>query len=190
MNTTPTTNHLVSPHGGKLINLLLNREQAADTKAASRDFASWDLTPRQLCDLELLLNGGFSPLTGFMKRDDYEAVCNDMHLVNGLLWPMPITLDVSEAFAKTLKPGSTKVALRDPEGVMIALLANLGLFLVLSFLRIDPALKADQAWMRIFADLLVSQVVLALIAPWFFAVQARLLEATGTNLRDFSRRAT
>ena len=122
MNTTPTTNHLVSPHGGKLINLLLNREQAADTKAASRDFPSWDLTPRQLCDLELLLNGGFSPLTGFMNRDDYEAVCNDMHLVNGLLWPMPITLDVSEAFAKTLKPGSTKIALRDPEGVMLALL--------------------------------------------------------------------
>jgi sulfate adenylyltransferase len=122
LNTTPTTNHLVSPHGGKLINLLLNREQAADTKAASRDFPSWDLTPRQLCDLELLLNGGFSPLTGFMNRDDYEAVCNDMHLVNGLLWPMPITLDVSEALAKTLKPGSTKVALRDPEGVMIALL--------------------------------------------------------------------
>ena len=122
MNTTPTTNHLVSPHGGKLINLLLNREQAADTKAASRDFPSWDLTARQLCDLELLLNGGFSPLTGFMNRDDYEAVCNDMHLVNGLLWPMPITLDVSEAFAKTLKPGSTKIALRDPEGVMLALL--------------------------------------------------------------------
>ncbi len=73
-------------------------------------------------------------------------------------------------------------------GVMIALLANLGLFLVLSFLRIDPALKADQAWVRIFADLLVSQVVLALIAPWFFAVQTRLLEAAGTNLRDFSRR--
>ena len=73
-------------------------------------------------------------------------------------------------------------------GVMIALLANLGLFLVLSFLRLDPTLKAEQAWMRIFADLLVSQVVLALIAPWFFAVQTRFLEANGTNLRDFSRR--
>jgi len=74
-------------------------------------------------------------------------------------------------------------------GVMAALLANLGLFLALSFLRIDPNLKADQAWLRIFADLLASQVVIALIAPWFFAVQTRLLEATGTNLRDFSRRA-
>ena len=122
MNTTPTTNHLVAPHGGELINLILDREHAADTKAASRDFQSWDLTPRQTCDLEMLLNGGFSPLTGFMNRADYESVCADVRLSNGLLWPMPITLDVNEAFAKTLQPGSTKVALRDPEGVMIAIL--------------------------------------------------------------------
>ena len=121
MNTN-THSHLVAPHGGKLINLILNREQAADTKAESRDFPSWDLTPRQICDLEMLLNGGFSPLTGFMNKADYESVCQDMRLSNGILWPMPITLDVSEAFAKNLKPGSTKVALRDAEGVMIAIL--------------------------------------------------------------------
>jgi len=119
---TNTHSHLVAPHGGKLINLILNREQAADTKAESRDFPSWDLTPRQICDLEMLLNGGFSPLTGFMNKADYESVCQDMRLSNGILWPMPITLDVSEAFAKNLKPGSTKVALRDAEGVMIAIL--------------------------------------------------------------------
>jgi sulfate adenylyltransferase len=119
---TNTHSHLVAPHGGKLINLILNREQAADTKAESRDFPSWDLTPRQICDLEMLLNGGFSPLTGFMNKADYESVCQDMRLTNGVLWPMPITLDVSEAFAKNLKPGSTKVALRDAEGVMIAIL--------------------------------------------------------------------
>src|SRR5262249_15397741 len=82
----------------------------------------WDLTPRQICDLEMLLNGAFSPLTGFMNKADYESVCDNMHLANGILWPMPITLDVSEAFAKTLKPGGTKVALRDAEGVMIAIL--------------------------------------------------------------------
>ena len=122
MNTTQTHSHLVPPHGGELINLILNRDQAAETKAASRDFPSWDLTPRQICDLELLLNGGFSPLTGFMNKADYESVCSDMRLASGLLWPIPITLDVPEAFAKTLKPGSTKIALRDAEGVMIAIL--------------------------------------------------------------------
>jgi hypothetical protein len=74
-------------------------------------------------------------------------------------------------------------------GVMIALIANLGLFLVLSFLRIDPSVKTEQAWLRAFADLLISQIAIALIAPWFFSVQTRLLEVTGTNLRDFSRRA-
>ena len=119
---TQTQSHLIPPHGGKLINLILDREQAADTKAASRDFPSWDLTPRQICDLEMILNGGFSPLTGFMNKADYESVCSNMRLSSGLLWPMPITLDVTEAFAKTLQPGSTKVALRDAEGVMIAIL--------------------------------------------------------------------
>ena len=123
MNTTTTTHsHLIAPHGDQLVNLLLKPEYAAEVKAESRDFASWDLTPRQICDLEMLLNGGFSPLTGFMNRKDYESVCGKMRLSNGLLWPMPITLDVSEAFAKKLQPGSTRIALRDAEGVMIAIL--------------------------------------------------------------------
>lgn len=74
-------------------------------------------------------------------------------------------------------------------GVVIALLANLGLFLALSFLRIDPVVEPARSWMRAFADLLVSQIVLALIAPWFFSVQTRLLELTGNPLRDLSRRA-
>jgi len=119
---TSLRNHLIAPHGGELINLILGREQAAETKAASRDFPSWDLTPRQICDLEMLLNGGFSPLTGFMNKADHESVCSDRRLSNGVLWPIPITLDVGEAFAKTLQPGATKVALRDAEGVMIAIL--------------------------------------------------------------------
>ena len=64
-------------------------------KAAARDYASWDLTERQLCDIELLLNGAFSPLDGFLNRDDYDAVVSDMRLTSGVLWPMPITLDVT-----------------------------------------------------------------------------------------------
>ncbi|MBA3964019.1 MAG: bifunctional sulfate adenylyltransferase/adenylylsulfate kinase [Chthoniobacterales bacterium] len=122
MNTPTTKSHLIPPHGGELINLVVGSEEAAQTKAQSKDFPSWDLTPRQICDVELLLNGGFSPLTGFMNQADYEGVCSNMKLANGLLWPMPITLDVTEAFAKTLKPGSSKIALRDAEGVMIAVL--------------------------------------------------------------------
>ncbi|MCZ6515730.1 MAG: bifunctional sulfate adenylyltransferase/adenylylsulfate kinase, partial [Acidobacteria bacterium] len=96
-------------------------ERAKELQAESRNWLSWDLTPRQLCDVELLLSGGFSPLTGFMGRADYESVCSSssMRLGSGVLWPIPITLDVTETVAKKLKPG-TSLALRDPEGVMTA----------------------------------------------------------------------
>src|SRR5438093_12037032 len=68
------------------------------------------------------MSGGFSPLRGFMTRADYEGVCHKMRLASGVLWPMPITLDIPEQFAKSLKPGSSKIALRDAEGVMLAVL--------------------------------------------------------------------
>jgi sulfate adenylyltransferase len=119
---TASTSHLIAPHGGELTELLVNSERATELKAHSREWASWDLTARQTCDLELLMSGGFSPLRGFMTRVEYEGVCHNMRLASGVLWPMPITLDVTEEFAKTLKPGSSKVALRDPEGVMLAVL--------------------------------------------------------------------
>ena len=117
-----TTSHLIAPHGGELVNLVVDSARAAELKAHSKEWPSWDLTARQVCDVELLLSGGFSPLRGFMNREDYEGVCNNMRLKSGVLWPMPITLDVTEEFAKTLKPGSSKVALRDAEGVMLAVL--------------------------------------------------------------------
>ncbi len=103
------------------MNLLAAPQRAAEIIKESRDWPSWDLTQRQLCDLELLLNGGFSPLRGFMTREDYEGVCHQMRLKNGTVWPMPITLDVTEDFARTLRPGK-RLALRDPEGVMVAAL--------------------------------------------------------------------
>lgn len=113
--------HLNPPHGGELVNLLATPDRIFELQAASRDWPSWDLTPRQLCDVELLLNGGFSPLRGFMSRRDYESVCSNMRLASGLLWPVPINLDVTQEFAQQLEPGTT-VALRDPEGVMLAAL--------------------------------------------------------------------
>jgi sulfate adenylyltransferase len=119
---TTSTSHLIAPHGGELVQLQVPAERAAELKAHSKDWPSWDLTARQLCDLELLMSGGFSPLRGFMNRADYDGVCKDMRLANGTLWPMPITLDVTEDFAKKLTAGSSKIALRDPEGVMLAVL--------------------------------------------------------------------
>lgn len=113
--------HLIPPHGGTLVNLLVDSHKAEELKRASKDWASWDLTPRQICDLELLLNGGFSPLRGFMCRPDYDAVCSSMRLADGNLWPIPIVLDVDEAFAQSIAVNDT-IALRDPEGVMLAAL--------------------------------------------------------------------
>jgi sulfate adenylyltransferase len=117
-----STSHGIAPHGGELINLIVEPGRAAELKGHSKEWPSWDLTARQVCDVELLLSGGFSPLRGFMNRADFEGVCQDMRLSSGTLWPMPITLDVTEEFAKSLKPGSSKVALRDGEGVMLAVL--------------------------------------------------------------------
>ena len=122
MDTPTTHSHLISPHGGELVNLIVDEERAAELKTQSRDFPSWDLTARHIRDLELLLNGGFSPLRGFMNKADYEGVCHNMRLTSGLIWSIPITLDVSESFAKDLKQGSSKIALRDAEGVMLAVL--------------------------------------------------------------------
>jgi sulfate adenylyltransferase len=116
-----TTEHLTPPHGGSLVNLIVDSKRREELRTGSKHWLSWDLTPRQTCDLELLMNGGFSPLQGFMGQADYESVCSSMRMKNGLVWPIPITLDVAENIAKQLKAG-TPLALRDAEGVMLAVL--------------------------------------------------------------------
>jgi len=82
----------------------------------------WVLSARQLCDLELIVNGAFSPLTGFLGEDDYLCVVHQMRLTSGALWPMPVTLDIPQALAEQLAPGG-ELALRDPEGVTLAVLS-------------------------------------------------------------------
>jgi len=112
---------LIPPYGGTLKDLRLDAAAADEARARALELPGWDLTERQLCDLELLANGGFSPLAGFMNQADYERVVTDMRLADGTLWPMPITLDVSEAFAGRVATGD-EVVLRDPEGVALAIL--------------------------------------------------------------------
>ncbi len=112
---------LPAPHGGQLRDLLLDPDAAAAARQEAATLPAWDVTPRQRCDLELLLNGGFSPLSGFMNQADYTAVLDTLRLADGTLWPMPVTLDVSKAFAATLAPG-TRVALRDADNTPLAIL--------------------------------------------------------------------
>ncbi|WP_298356058.1 bifunctional sulfate adenylyltransferase/adenylylsulfate kinase [uncultured Litoreibacter sp.] len=98
--------------------LYVSYDSAQKMKSEAAELTSHDLTPRQICDLELLMNGGFNPLKGFLSEADYNSVVDTMRLTTGELWPMPITLDVSEDFAKSLEIGQD-IALRDQEGVIL-----------------------------------------------------------------------
>ncbi|ANB33684.1 sulfate adenylyltransferase [Rhodovulum sulfidophilum] len=99
--------------------LYVSYESAQKLKVEAGDLSSWDLTPRQICDLELLMNGGFNPLKGFLDEADYDSVVERMRLEDGTLWPMPVTLDVSAEFADKIEIGQD-IALRDQEGVILA----------------------------------------------------------------------
>ncbi|MFO1349707.1 MAG: bifunctional sulfate adenylyltransferase/adenylylsulfate kinase [Gammaproteobacteria bacterium] len=112
----------VAAHGGALQDLYLQGEEREQAWREAQKLPSWNLSLRQMCDIELLLNGGFSPLTGFLNAAEYRRVLAEMRLTDGTLWPMPITLDVSAAFADQVKVGDC-IALRDPEGIALALLA-------------------------------------------------------------------
>ena len=92
-----------------------------ELKNESLNYKSWVLNERQICDLEMILNGGFAPLNCFLNRDDYESVLSSMRLNNGSLWPIPINLDVNEEFSRKINPGD-KLTLKDKEGFSIAII--------------------------------------------------------------------
>ena len=100
---------------------MVGAERAAELQAAARDWPSWSLTDRQLADLELIMNGSFAPLTGFLGERDHASVVATGHLDDGTPWPAPVTLDVTAEVAD--QAASTgQLALRDPEGVLLAVL--------------------------------------------------------------------
>ncbi len=99
--------------------LYVSYESAQKLKTEAADLISLDLSPRQVCDLELLMNGGFNPLKGFLSEADYNGVVDNMRMADGTLWPMPINLDVSQNVADTVVAGQD-IALRDQEGVILA----------------------------------------------------------------------
>jgi len=91
------TNELITPNGGKLVDLVVAKEEREELRELSRKLPRLQLTPRNICDLELVATGAFSPLEGFLGEADYQGVLNEMRLANGTLFPMPITLTVSNA---------------------------------------------------------------------------------------------
>ena len=101
--------------------LLVGEAEAETLKSESLDMPSVTLSQRQLCDVELMMNGGFTPLDGFMDRESYTHVLESMRLPGGELWPIPVTLDVGRELAEKIGP-ATRVALRDQEGLILAVL--------------------------------------------------------------------
>ena len=122
-----STAKLIRAHGptGELTDLLLAHHSSEWTSLRTHALSlpSLVLSRRQQCDIEMLLNGGFSPLTGFMGRADYDSVVEKSRLADGTLWPMPVTLDVDEEKVKMIEAsGEKSVALKDEEGNIIAVM--------------------------------------------------------------------
>jgi sulfate adenylyltransferase len=113
-------NQLITPYGGTLVNLI-DPEKSDALKLEALSLPSLDLDWRQQCELEMLMTGAYSPLTGFMTRAQCERVETEKQLDDGSFWPLPITLGSRQKAAADLKSGD-RVALRDGEGFMLAVL--------------------------------------------------------------------
>jgi sulfate adenylyltransferase len=105
------------PHGGALINQRAQEDEREERKRRAEELRKVALGPRTLSDLEMISTGVFSPLTGFMVREDYESVVETMRLASGLVWSMPITLSVSEDEANSV---GEEIALTDGDGRVVA----------------------------------------------------------------------
>jgi len=114
-------NQLIAPYGGTLVNLI-DAEQGDTLRQEALDLPSLDLDWQQQCELEMLMSGAYSPLTGFMTRAQCARVEAEQQLDDGTFWPLPFTLASRQKAAAELKPGS-RVALRDSEGFMLAVLS-------------------------------------------------------------------
>lgn len=112
---------LVAPHGGSLVNRLVSADAAEKIKAQAKGLTQVTLSLREQGDWELLANGGFSPLKGFMGEADFKRVCNEMRLANGTVWPIPVILSPADDVAAKINVGDT-IALNDSNGQLLGTL--------------------------------------------------------------------
>lgn len=115
------TRHLLMKRWFSMATLLLLLPLLISMTPIPSDIPSLTLNQRQLCDLELIMNGGFAPLKTFLSRQDYDRVVSEMRLSDGTLWPIPVVLDVQKKNIGTIKEGVT-ISLKDQEGYVLALL--------------------------------------------------------------------
>jgi len=119
-NDTATTDEIIAPHGGTLVDLQLPKDEAERAAEEAAHLPKVAVGQRELSDLEMMAVGALSPLTGFMGEKDYRSVLDDMHLANGLPWTIPVTLSLDEAEAKRIG-GASSIALTSDD-VPIAIL--------------------------------------------------------------------
>jgi sulfate adenylyltransferase len=110
---------MIAPHGGELVDRLAPEEDREGLLQKAEGLNKITLGPRALSDLEMIATGVFSPLTGFMVQDDYDAVVETMHLKNGLVWSLPITLSIEDSEADAISEGE-EVALTNGDGRILA----------------------------------------------------------------------
>ena len=112
---------LIAPHGGKLIDRVLRGEERNEALEKARTLRKLEINSVAISDLELIATGVFSPLTGFMKKADYDSVVTDMRLASGLVWSIPITLSVSSEVAGSIDVDEG-IALTDADASILAIL--------------------------------------------------------------------
>ena len=110
---------LISPYGDKLVNLCVQGEEREALIAQANRYPSVQISARELCDLELLASGGFSPLDRFMCQADYQRVLTEMRLENGVLFPIPVTLSIDK---EDLPIREEWLTLRDARNYLIAVM--------------------------------------------------------------------
>jgi len=106
---------LVKPHGAETLKpLLLEGSALLQAQKEAANLPCIELSSREVGDIIMLGIGGFTPLEGFMNKADWQGVCDNYQMANGLFWPIPITLSTTTEKAATLNVGD-KLALKDPE---------------------------------------------------------------------------
>lgn len=116
-----TQSNLIAPHGGQLINRIASATEKQEFLQQADSLPRVQLDERAFSDLVMIAIGGFSPITGFMAKADYETVVTDMHMADGTAWAIPVTLSVSEDVAAPLTEGS-RIRLDDPTGRFVGVL--------------------------------------------------------------------
>jgi len=112
---------LIAPHGGKLVNRVLDAQAADAAKKEASSLPAITLSAREAFDLEMIAIGAFSPLTGFMGEADFTRVCKEMRLANGTVWPIPVVLSPADEVAAKISAGQ-KISLKDAKGNLLGLM--------------------------------------------------------------------